>query len=407
MAPSKNLELHYGADSYSLVNVSLAMHRPAVLLEDIASIVSVECSSSAVAIVFNSSSAFESAAAHWIPNPSLFLVTNHLGNCDAELERGFFVADAFESMNASLTLVARTTKTNVNQISDAIEIDFSSIPSPSSGTAKRDISWDPSLTISNSISLPSSSVLYSYAPYTTITADHGSISLSSTLSGSLKYSVSSAKLTQLSVDFDTSLSADLGVTVAVDAPYETTFTYSAPALSYDLVNIPGILTIGPELLFGVGVELGASGAVTVTADVGVAVADGNVHVDFQNSSSSSVSGWAPTYTSTVNITEKAAVTVDPFINLSVELAFNVLGGLLDLGVGLEAQPRFNNDFTLAATQDISPTTVAQPTTSGACSQGLEVNSEFVFDLFANVTQFWSDTIYSVTVPIATECYSWL
>ncbi|CAK7231727.1 hypothetical protein SCUCBS95973_008016 [Sporothrix curviconia] len=255
MAPSKNIELHYGANAHSLVNVSLSTHKPAVLLEDIASVASV--------------------------------------------------------------------------------------------------------------------------------AYHGSISLTSTLSGTLKYSVSSATLTQLSVDFDTSLSADLGVTVDVGAPYDTTFTYSAPALSYDLVNIPGIITIGPELLFGVGVDLGANGAVTVAADVGVAVTDGNVHIDFQNSSSSSTSGWTPDFTSAVNITEKAALSVDPFINLSVELAFNVLGGLLDLSFGLEAQPRFNNDFVLAATQDISPTTVAQPTTSGACTQGVEVNSEFVFDLFAN------------------------
>ncbi|CAK7207015.1 hypothetical protein SEUCBS139899_009823 [Sporothrix eucalyptigena] len=407
MVPSSGIKLHYGVGSQSLVNVSLSMHHPAVLLEDIPSVTSVACSSSAISIVFNSSSAFTSAATHWILDPSLVLVTNHLGNCDAELERGFFVADAIETLNASLTLIARATKANVNQTSDAVEIEFSSIPSSSTANSRRDISWDPTLTISNSLSLPSSTVLYSYAPYATVTADHATISLSSTISGNLKYSVSSATLTQLTVDFDTSLSADLGVTVDVGAPYDTTFTYTAPALSYDLVNIPGILTIGPELLFGVGVDLSASGAVTVVADVGVAVADGNVHVDFQNSSSSSTSGWTPTYTSMVNITEKATVSVDPFLDLTVELAFQVLGGLLDLSVGLEAQPRFNNNFTLSATQDISPTTVAQPTTTGACSQGIEVDSEFVFDLIANVTQFWSDTIYSVTVPIATHCYSWL
>lgn len=133
------------------------------------------------------------------------------------------------------------------------------------------------------------------------------------------------------------------------------------------------------------------------------MADGNVHLDFRNSSRTTTSA----YSATANITEKAAVSIDPFIDLSVELAFNVLGGLLDLSIGLDAQPRFNNDFTLSASQDASPTGVSQPTSTGSCGQGVEVVSEFVFNLFANVTQFWSDTIYSVTVPIADQCYSWL
>lgn len=431
VSPSRNVNLSYGIGSKSLVNASLALHRPAVVLEDIPSVASVNCSASAVVIVFNSSDVFESAATTWSRAQSLLFVTNHMGDCDAELERGFFVSDAVDTIRASLTLVAKTTKAAVNEVSgkycmgkcivcescapshmfllflDAIEIAFSSIPSQATDNARRDISLDPTLTISDSLTLPSSTTLYTYAPYLTVTADHVSISLSSTLSGSLKYSVTGGTLTELFVDFDTTLSADLGITAKVDAPYNTTFSYSAPALSYDFVNIPGILTIGPELVFGVGVDLSASGTVTVAADVGVAVTDGNVHLDFKNSSSSSASGWTPTYTSKVNITEKTAVSIDPFINLSVELAFEVLGGLLDLSIGLDAQPRFNNDFTLTAAQDVSPAGVDQPTATGVCDQGIKVTSEFVFNLFANVTQFWSDTIYSVAVPIANECYSWL
>ncbi|KAL1905685.1 hypothetical protein Sste5344_008623 [Sporothrix stenoceras] len=394
VSPTRNVSLSYGVGDRSLVNATLAFHRPAVVLEDILSVQSVNCSDSAIVIVFNGTDEFSTAAASWSSAQSLLFITNHMGDCDAELERGFFVSNDVETIPASLTLVAKTAKAAASDVSVV-------------DSSRRDISWDPSLTIANSLAVPSSTILYTYAPYVTITADHASVSLSSTLSGNLKYSVSQAALTELTVDFDTTLSADLGITAEVGAPYNTTFSYSAPALSYDLVNIPGILVIGPELLFGVGVDLAASGAATVTADVGVAVADGNVHLDFRNSSGTTISGWTPTYSSTVNITEKAAVSVDPFIDLSVDLAFKVLDGLLDLSIGLDAQPRFNNDFTLTAAQDVSPTGVDQPTATGVCDQGVEVVSEFVFNLFANVTQFWSDTIYSVTIPIADECYSWL
>lgn len=117
IAPSSNVQLHYGTDGHSLANVSLTMHRPAVLLENIASVVNVVCSDTAVVVEFNNSEAFASAVAHWVPSPSLVLVTNHQGNCDAELERGFFVTDAIEALNSYLILVAWANKTNVNETS--------------------------------------------------------------------------------------------------------------------------------------------------------------------------------------------------------------------------------------------------------------------------------------------------
>lgn len=285
------------------------------------------------------------------------------------------------------------------------EISFSSVPI---ANAKRDITWDPSLlNISSSLALPGSTTLFSYAPYVTVTADHGELSSSVVLSGYLRYSVAELKLEELYFDFDTSVSASLGLTVDIEAPYSTTATYTAPALSYSIIDIPGIITLGPALGFAIGVDLAASAAVSVSADLQASIDDGNIHVDFRDSSASSATGWTPTFTASANITEKAEVSVDPFIDVTVELECKLLGDLLDLSVGVTAEPKFNNDFILTAAQDVgSGGEVSQPNSTD-CAQGPQIKSEFEFSVIAFVTQYWQDTLYNVVVPIADECYSWL
>ncbi len=295
-----------------------------------------------------------------------------------------------------------------------MEITFSAIPVPQS---KRAITLDSSgLTISNSFSLPEATSLYTYDPYVSVVADKATLAASITLSGKLSYSIIDAQLHELSFDIDASTSADLGLTVNAKAPYNTTFAYEPSPLTYSIVNVPGIVSLGPALGFAIGADLAVSAAVAVTAGLGVKIAAGNAHLDFLNSSRSSATGWEPTFTATANITEKAVASVDPFAEVTVELEFKLLGGLLDLSGGVTAQPRFNNDFTLTATQALEGTTngstgsesATQPSAGGdQCVQGLAIKSEFEFSVIAFVTQWWHDTVYHVTVPVAEECYTWL
>ncbi len=43
------------------------------------------------------------------------------------------------------------------------------------------------------------------------------------------------------------------------------------------------------------------------------------------------------------------------------------------------------------------------TADGTCVNGLELKSDFGFDVDAFVTQWWSGELYSVEVPILYEC----
>jgi hypothetical protein len=275
---------------------------------------------------------------------------------------------------------------------------------------KREVYFDKDgITIKSKLVLPADTTIFSYAPYVNLEADEATLETTATFSGYMRYNVLTATLEELYFDVDNKIDLALGLTLDVTAPYTQTFKYSPGDLTYSFVNVPGIINIGPALGFAIGVELAASAAVTLTTGITVGVEKGNIHLDLVNAAKTSASGWDnPSFTASANISEKAAIGVNPFIDVSVELSFDLLGGLLDLSSGIKAQPKFNNNFILTAQQDVDPSGgVSQPIGDGTCLQGLEIKSDFVFSVIAFVTQFWSETLYSVTVPIADQCYTWL
>lgn len=115
VAPSLDLPvLPYASNtSDTLVLVNHTMKYPSVLLEGIASVSNVDCSATDVAITFNDSSIFELTQSQW-SNKTFVLVTNHLGDCDAELERGFFLVDGVNWDNPALVATATSTKSSIN-----------------------------------------------------------------------------------------------------------------------------------------------------------------------------------------------------------------------------------------------------------------------------------------------------
>lgn len=118
MVPTKSLDLAWKTpDEASLVSVNLLMQHPAVILEDIDDIKAVDCmGQSRVAITFNDKESFDEALEDWSGlDDSFVMVTNHQGDCDAELERSFFVADTdtLASFESNLTIIAKAEKSDV------------------------------------------------------------------------------------------------------------------------------------------------------------------------------------------------------------------------------------------------------------------------------------------------------
>jgi hypothetical protein len=271
------------------------------------------------------------------------------------------------------------------------------------------LTLSPSTALTFSDSLAAETVLLDVSPYVEIVADNASFSATVTFSGYLHYNFWTFKLTDLYFDMDTSFDAELDLSLGVGAAYSTSLSYAPDALSYSLVSVPGIISLGPGIAFAVGLNLSASAAVNVTTGASVSLSDGNVHLDVVDSSNNAATGWTPTYSGYANITEQAEINVDPYVSVSVELAFELLGGLLDLSTGITATPGFTNQFTLNATETagFSDTTASAslPTGTG-CSQGIELETDFVFNLTAFATEWWSATLYSVDVPLWDYCYNW-
>ncbi|KAK1565828.1 uncharacterized protein LY79DRAFT_530138 [Colletotrichum navitas] len=408
VAPSNSITLNYGAaDDSGLVSVELAMKYPSVLLEEVAAIASVSCADTSITITFNDKASFQQTSQQWEGLDDFVMVTNHQGNCDAEEERGFFLVDTVTLDEASLQVVANAHKSDVANTATSTEISFSSVPfqDPS---AKRAITTDENgLHISNELSLPAASTLFSYDPYVTITADKASLTSNMTFSGKLKYTIVPPKVEQLELDIDTYFGADLGLSVDVTAPYSGNFSYDPEDLGYNFVDIPGIIKLGPALGFAIGVELDADAAAGITTDFGLTFPDAKIHLDLVNSSATAVTGWEPVWTANANITQKAAVTVNPYVELGVELVFEILGGAASLSSGVDTRSKLNNDFILTASQEAGTggTGIGQDNTD--CQQGFAIKSDFFFSVFGYATQWWSQELWDAEVPVADVCYTWL
>jgi hypothetical protein len=264
---------------------------------------------------------------------------------------------------------------------------------------------DPTFSIPVNYSLPKDTTLFSYAPYLTVAANSADFSAALTFSGYLKYSFLLFKLEELKFDIDTAFDASVTLSASIGAEYNSTFTYAPSALSYSFVNVPGILSLGPAVTFAIGAQVAASAAVDVTTTFSVNLADGNVHVDALDEASSSTSGWVPTYNAAANISTSAEVNINPFVSLTVELAIDILGGLVDLSSGVTAKPTFNNDFLFTAAGGVDLTQVGGLNSSGDCSQGLAILSDFEFEVDLFVTEFYSTRLYEYRAEIADVCYA--
>jgi hypothetical protein len=196
----------------------------------------------------------------------------------------------------------------------------------------------------------------------------------------------------------------MSLSAEIDSAYNTTFTYAPDSLYYG-ISVPGIVELGPELIFSVEAEVAASEAVTLTTGLGIEIADGNVHLDFLSSDGTTTSGWTPIYSASADISGNAQATLNPSAAVTVELAIKFFGGILDLSSGITATPGFENDFVLTADEGIDLSGVKN-TTGGVCTEGLALSSNFTFAVEAFVTEFYSAELYSVVLPIVDECFSW-
>ncbi|EFQ30558.1 hypothetical protein CGRA01v4_12553 [Colletotrichum graminicola] len=422
IVPATNVSLSYAgagesADQDGSIDMSLAFKNPAVVLEHVDAVKAVVCGDDELTVAFSDADAFHEAVQGWTASADeggFILITNHLGNCDAEFERGFFMATGLTADEDDLTVTVAASKEELANIAGSCEMAFTSLPA---ATLARRLTLDPSYSLSFAQGLANNTVLFSDGQYVNITADEAWFSSNITFSGYLKYNFWGFKVEALYFDLDATFDSAVGVSVDVLAAYSHSLKYAPDALSYSLVTVPGVVELGPGVAFAVGLDLNVSAAVGVTAGLSVGLPAGKVHLDLLDFGKSSATGWDPVYSSHANITESADVHVNTTADVTVRLAIDLLGGLVDLSAGITATPGFDNTFKLRGDQKLglagnftSPPTEAVadvPKDGLVCAEknGVEFATDFTFNLTGFATKYWSGELYSVRVPLWDVCYS--
>ena len=289
---------------------------------------------------------------------------------------------------------------------------FTSLPDAS---LTRRLTLNPKYSITFAEGLPDRTTIFSDGRYVDVTAEEAWFSSTLTFSGKLKYNFWGFKLQQLYFDIDADFASTAAVSANVRAAFTESIHYSPDALAWSVVDVPGIISLGPGIAFGLGVEIDATAAVGLYAGVDISLPAGNVHVDFLDGSKTGTSGWEPEYNAYANITQAADVRLDVGADVTVQLQFKLLGGLVDLSSGVTASPGFANTFKLRGEQDVvvNGTTkeisagIEVPTDALECADtnGIEFVSDFVFKVTGFATKWFSRELYSVTVPLVDYCLS--
>ncbi|KAF4333359.1 isoamyl alcohol [Fusarium beomiforme] len=430
--PKKNISMSYGdvekphnqtfpalntTAPKGAIDMDLVMNHPAVVLDHIDAIVSVECSADSVKVQFGKSAAFNKAIDTWSDDEPFILITSNMGNCKTEIGQAFYVVDGVTTDKNEKSITCHAAEKELADIAETCEMSFNSIPATK--LTKR-LSLNPSLSLNFGTGLERDTVLFQEQPWVTIKAEKAEFSSTVSFSGRAKYNFWKFKMEHLYFDLDTHFSADVALAADVAAAWSRSILYDPDTLTYTLVEVPGILSLGPGLSFAVGVDVDTSAAVAVRAGAGIAIPAANVHLDFLDSGKNAATGWEPQYTSYANITESVEVGLNASASLTVQLTFKLLGGLVDLSSGLTATPEFVNKFTLDAAQSahasndgagvnlLDAEKVAPATTPGSelavvnepkdC--GVSFKSDFIFDLEGFATKWWKANLYHVEVPIS-------
>lgn len=160
---------------------------------------------------------------------------------------------------------------------------------------KRAINWsEDTLTIAYNYSLPSDQTIVD-TDYVTVKINEAYVNNTVSYSGHAKWELFKG-VTEFYIDIDKSVNHFANLEVDVKGAYTKSWTWSPDALSYSVLDIPGIISLGPSagISFGGAVTAAAQGS--IAGDFTSSMPNGTIHMDFVDWDSScqySVLGCCP------------------------------------------------------------------------------------------------------------------
>lgn len=274
---------------------------------------------------------------------------------------------------------------------------------------KRGITWnDEGLTIAYNYSIPSDQTIVD-TDYVVVKVNEAYVNNSVTYNGHVKWELFKG-VTEFYIDVEKSVKHYADMDITLKGSYTKSWTWSPSALSYSMIDIPGIISLGPSagISFGGSITAGAAG--TVTGQFTSAMPNGTIHVDLTNWDDSYSTGWETDYSANFNVSEDVSLTLKPYIDFTVEFACKLFDGLIDLSTGIKAEPSFPFTTTATATQSVNTTsdsvTYPNSTSSTMCANGLQEDIDFKFDVIAFATEWVDITLYEYKTDLWSGCLNW-
>lgn len=339
--PNSEITLTYDSYGETYATVNISTNQPAVALKDVEGISNVRCDDSAIHMTFDSPR-FLNYGKSWAGHPALILVTNHLGNCDANGEPGFYIANNLQQNAASQMLTASVEKKNLADIACTYIRDIHQASTNISATASvrasftgRRLDQGANLTFSN----PSIwDVSYTNAPGQVFADDlslvgttgQGYFYTSLSYSGYLEYEPGRPLTSPLlrSLYLDITLTSDHALPLVLNAtvPYKGRAAVQVGYLQSNTWGIPGILDVLPSLTFETGADVDAPTPEVAQTNLSALLSDGRARLDLADPNMTSSGGmWDGNYGSGVAIEPAGPVRVAPFLAVTAAFDVNVTG----------------------------------------------------------------------------------
>ncbi|KAL1889623.1 hypothetical protein Cpir12675_005704 [Ceratocystis pirilliformis] len=369
MTPSLDVKVLYAsldAEDDGEIEIALKMEIPTVVLEAIEDVDRVSCDSENMYVTFKNWQMYEKVLEEWQKARDLVVISNHGGKCDDDNQRGFYEVISITGNPKLSTVKISVYKAQISEVVRSFTMGFESVPAGE--IRRRFIAWKgdvwsassddtlgpsrklASMAITKTLDLENT--IYEDEGYINIVANEAHFSAGITFSGKLSYSFLTLKLEQLYMDIDVSFDARLNLTADVRRQFSYMMEYSPAELFFSMVNVPGILEIGPGVRFSIGTEVKTGAAVNMTTDFAFKVPEGKIHLDFLNRAKTYATGWSnPEYHSSSSISERLNAELTPSVGLAIELSANLFYGLINLSTGIKITPQIVNSFEVLSSPE--------------------------------------------------------
>lgn len=159
------------------------------------------------------------------------------------------------------------------------------------------------------------------------------------------------------------------------------FDRAVSSYKYDTATVPGVVSITPKFLYGLGLTWDTEQAIDVQAGAVMSLNGATVNVDMKAQTISNVQGWQGSAQVTYpKLTQPGRVALSPYIKTDFQLSISIFGQMIENAIVLTSQTNMGFDAQVLSTSQVVNKRSSQPRIDG--SHGLSKRFSFL-DLIKN------------------------